>query len=498
MSSSTTNPKKKIKRRKHYDKKLISKLQQYPSNTVLKGDISSGTKKFDKLIPDPQENIYEFIQSSRELQIPESFNGRQVWADYLTDVVNQNQCGSCWAFSAVSCLADRFNLHSLGKAKIQLSPVPIVLCNTHGKKVAEPLKDLESSVKMFESVQKLFGCNGDLLSEAWRMLFTVGTNTTSCMPLSLLKPLTPSSCIKLTGPAGDMCYDYSYNYKTNIEYGTPAKFYSASHVYSIPGIPEDGGSELDIQRDIFHFGPVSSAFELYADFYDFDPITEVYECSFEGERISGHAIVIDGWGIHNGVKFWWVRNSWGKEWGVNGYFRFLRGSNHCKIEENVIAGFPDLKSVHYEVSDSIEVSNVAHDIKTKFFVHSYEAMAGGIDAEKGYSRRVLSYMKYDKELDKQRIPTPDYKHFIAGNLGREKEVTTTNYFSFIQNPRAMAMSLPPQSSSPPPVAPEPPSLSAENEPKTERHRRRIVVISVCVGLIFLILWKLYKTIPLKR
>ena len=46
----------------------------------------------------------------------------------------------------------------------------------------------------------------------------------------------------------------------------------------------------------------------------------------------------------DGTKFWWVANSWGSDWGLNGYFKIIRGENHCQIESNVVVGIPDLFS----------------------------------------------------------------------------------------------------------------------------------------------------------
>lgn len=408
---------------------LRALISKHPTNTILKGDTTSAEKKFANLIPAPQENIYKVVKIEEDLKVPDSFEGRKVWKEFLSDVVDQKECGSCWAFAAVSSLSDRFNIHSENKIHLNLSPVPIVLCDTHGAANPEPLKNLEDSVQLFESVQKLYGCNGNLLSEAWRMLYTVGTNEQSCMPLKILNYKTPSSCIKLTGPAGDMCSDYRFNFRNHTEYGTPSKFYNAYHVYAVPGTPAEGKSELDIRKEIYKFGPVSSAFELYPDFYTFDPRKGIYRWSGQGERISGHAIVIDGWGEENGVKFWWVRNSWSSDWGLGGYFKMVRGENHCKIEENVVTGIPNLKTTHYVIPEDIfKDAEIPKDVSSKFLIHSYENMGGGIDPNTGYSRRIISYLENREkiqEIDQGKIPTPNYNQFVAANTLSTSSVNST-------------------------------------------------------------------------
>merc|ERR1712176_1476998 len=65
-----------------------------------------------------------------------------------------------------------------------------------------------------------------------------------------------------------------------------------------------------------------------------------------GQNIGGHAMVITGWGtttfaqplgISAGSQYWWMRNSWGKEWGLNGYAKFKAGVNLFKVENRVAA-----------------------------------------------------------------------------------------------------------------------------------------------------------------
>ena len=59
-----------------------------------------------------------------------------------------------------------------------------------------------------------------------------------------------------------------------------------------------------------------------------------------------HSVVVVGWGIENingkDVKYWLLQNSWGENWGEEGYMKFLRGTDHLSIESICEAGKIDI------------------------------------------------------------------------------------------------------------------------------------------------------------
>jgi len=58
-----------------------------------------------------------------------------------------------------------------------------------------------------------------------------------------------------------------------------------------------------------------------------------------GELLGAHSAKITGWGTQDGVPYWLVANSWGADWGENGYFKIARGDqNECMIQSNVCIG----------------------------------------------------------------------------------------------------------------------------------------------------------------
>lgn len=59
-----------------------------------------------------------------------------------------------------------------------------------------------------------------------------------------------------------------------------------------------------------------------------------------GKLLGGHAVKILGWGVEDGTPYWLIANTWNTHWGDKGFFKILRGTNHCGIESHIIAGLP--------------------------------------------------------------------------------------------------------------------------------------------------------------
>ena len=408
--------------------KLRAQIEARPTYTFLRDASKTTEIDFDTIAK---------ATEARDIQPPDSFNGPEVWKGILSRIRNQGACGSCWAFATTSTLADRFNIQSLGQYNITLSPTRLILCDYMGKEFKVKHPELEQDLVNEIAVNALNtgACSGNTLYDAWRYLYIFGTSLESCVPydatlgefsLDSLSQFVKDSrlplCTNVTGPLGDMCSDVAFDRYSGDEYGTPARFYRCLHIYSVSGVPKDGGSEYNIRQNIYTWGPVATGMDIYPDFYTFDPKTEIYEWNGKGEQIGGHAIAIVGWGEQDGKKYWIIRNSWGPKWGRDGFFYMARGTNTCKIEENVITGVPDFFfPLDYNLvatgfapgttwAENPEIIEQRKQLST-----NRTGMAGGIDPTTGYTRRVMTTkpnLNFKRPVDLDKLP--DWGNFIAG------------------------------------------------------------------------------------
>jgi C1A family cysteine protease len=304
-----------------------------------------------------------------EFGIPDSFDGRKVWGPYIAEARSQGLCGSCYAFASVFTLQTRLAIYTKGKYNYILSPAKLIFCGISGNKT-DSEKEFENRVKTaLESGDHFdfkmntqgaksdvtYGCAGENLINAWQYLYRYGVPEDKCFFYGDEKNITAQELttpdLTNTDDIGAMCTEYlSGSY--DICPSTKKRMIShrAGGFYVVPGKKSDdpnkpSGSEFNIRKEIYKWGPCTSGIMVYQDFIDWDG-RGIYQYDGKSAKIGGHAIVLMGWGESNGKKYWIVRNSWGSDWGVDrGYFKVLRGSNHCEIEENVITGFPNIPAI---------------------------------------------------------------------------------------------------------------------------------------------------------
>lgn len=419
---------------------LLEKIKALPLNSYLRGTSEETNKSF--------ENIRKFRMIDSSLKLPTSFKGQEYWKEYMTPVFNQGSCGACWSFATTSTLGDRFNIQSRGLLKLVLSPAKPVLCDYQAENdILTPDTHIED-IDNANTISNIEGaCNGNSLYNAWKYLYLYGTTTNECVPYSLSNSNSNLSgslvknynlvntntntlplCSAVTGTLGDMCQDNLFNTKTGEEFGTPARFYRCRHFYSIAGVEKDGGSEWNIRHEIFKWGPVSTGMKVYTNFYTFNSKTEIYDWDGKGPQIGGHAIELVGWGEENGIKFWWVKNSWGVTFGDNGYFKMRRGVNSCEIEENVLTCIPDFFN-EYDVKPNewAETPNLVKKRKEIDNIRSKIA-GGGIDPIVGYTRRIKKskpWIKFEKPFSEKIIIG---SKFVAGQIKNNNNNLSSIFF----------------------------------------------------------------------
>jgi cathepsin B len=220
-----------------------------------------------------------FVDGSEE--IPESYDFREVnKACKLPPKDQQKKCAASYAITTASALSERLCLETAGNELHSLSAQELLSCDTANK-----------------------GCRGGYVNNALEYTVMRGLVTEECLPY---KGTFDAKC-------SDMCAE-------------PVKARPDSFCVLF--------GENDIKREILKNGPVISNMEIHTDFLTYK--SGVYSKDEDSPKFSGsHSIKIVGWGVEDGSdeepnkgnKYWIIENSWGEDWGINGYAKISANQN---------------------------------------------------------------------------------------------------------------------------------------------------------------------------
>ena len=214
-------------------------------------------------------------------QAPDAFD----WRDkgVVSGVKDQGTCGSCWSFSTVSNLE---GLYAQKKGEIKtFSEQYLIDCDTEDS-----------------------GCNGGLMELTFDWLSING---------------------------GGIMYeaDYPYANKKGICKQDSSKFVDMKVTgYVKLGDSSDTFSPIDedyIKEFLYETGPLAIALNADALQFYSGGILDVDGWICDPSGIN-HAVNLVGYGVDT-KDYWIVRNSWGKNWGEDGYFRIARGKATCGV-----------------------------------------------------------------------------------------------------------------------------------------------------------------------
>lgn len=108
-------------------------------------------------------------------------------------------------------------------------------------------------------------------------------------------------------------------------------------------------SEKSIMREVQNNGPIVISLEPDYGFMSYktgiyDPqqatwLNKINSKKPEWTKVD-HSVVLVGWGEEGANKYWILQNSWGQNWGENGFIRLKRGSDQLGIESIGEAAIP--------------------------------------------------------------------------------------------------------------------------------------------------------------
>lgn len=226
------------------------------------------------------------IGRTRSLRLPHSVDLRH--SGCVSPVRSQHSCGCCYAFATVDlvstsrCLEEKqsYLRDFYGRHR---SPQEIVDCATkdsiHGRYIN--------------------GCDGG----------------------------SPENVLLYLNKKGYLAMEWQYPYKGEVGACKSVGGYEVSGSANNNMTITNLSGQDEFQEHLARHGPIVGYIHASDNFvsydkgiFDKDPLC--------GEKPINHAILVVGYGREAGKDYWLIKNSWGTDWGSEGYMKVLRGQEY--------------------------------------------------------------------------------------------------------------------------------------------------------------------------
>lgn len=98
------------------------------------------------------------------------------------------------------------------------------------------------------------------------------------------------------------------------------------------------GDEIGLAQAVAKIGPIAVAMDGSLNTFFIYKSGIYYDERCQSSNLN-HAVLIVGYGTDYelGMDYWLVKNSWGSQWGEQGYFKIARNrGNHCGIASYIV------------------------------------------------------------------------------------------------------------------------------------------------------------------
>ncbi|CAF1208569.1 unnamed protein product [Adineta steineri] len=252
-------------------KKRVKKIKNKINQKIHPG--RNRTDDSDTFV-DPGQPVTRKNKITRRPTSTATANSMLDYRPYMNPIENQGQCGSCYAFAVTAAIEGTYAIKT--GARIKLSQQQLVDCSPN------------------------YGCSGGFFGTTFDYIKqSGGLQSDASYPYVASR----QSCSSTSGNVG-----------TIQGYGnTP---------------PND---EEEMKRALITYGPLAAAICVTSDLQFYGPsqqsgasdIIDIPSCPKQVD----HAIAIVGYGTEKGQDYWLVRNSWGENWGLDGYFKVARNKD---------------------------------------------------------------------------------------------------------------------------------------------------------------------------